>query len=38
LTVANLVGHKDTTMVMGVYGHLTADSDHLRAELRRAIA
>jgi integrase/recombinase XerC len=38
MVVASLWGHKDATMVMKVYGHLAQDSDHLRAELRRATA
>jgi len=36
MTVATLAGHMDATMVMKVYGHLAKDSDHLRAELRKA--
>jgi integrase len=37
LTVAALVGHADATMIMKTYSHLCQDSDHLRAELRRAV-
>ena len=37
LTVAALVGHADATMIMRVYSHLCQDSEHLRAELRRAV-
>lgn len=36
--VGHLMGHKDTTMVHPVYGHLTKNPDFLREQAKRAIA
>ncbi len=35
--VGHLMGHKDTTMVHRVYGHLTKNPDFLREQAKRAI-
>jgi integrase len=37
-TLAELVGHKDVTMIMKVYSHLAGRADHLRAAARQAQA
>ena len=36
-TLAVLVGHCDTKMISRVYGHLEKRTDHLQAELKRAV-
>ncbi|MEO1498004.1 MAG: tyrosine-type recombinase/integrase [Planctomycetota bacterium] len=36
--VGHLMGHRDTTMVHRVYGHLTKNPDFLREQARRAIS
>jgi integrase len=35
-TVAELVGHKDLTMIMRVYNQLKQRTDHLREAVRQA--
>jgi integrase len=36
ISLAILMGHKDTTMVAKVYQHLAQNRKHLREQLRRA--
>jgi integrase len=35
-TLAELMGHRDTTMVSRVYGHLAEQTDHLAAAVAKA--
>jgi integrase len=37
ITLATIMGHKDTKMIMKVYQHLSRKTDHLRGALNRAI-
>jgi integrase len=37
VTVAILMGHRDTTMISRVYSHLTQRRDHLRDAVRKAV-
>jgi integrase len=36
ITLGNLMGHADTTMIARVYSHLNQDSEHLRRALNKA--
>jgi len=36
-TVAELMGHQDTTMICRIYGHLADQTDHLRAAAAKAV-
>jgi integrase/recombinase XerC len=38
ITLATLMGHRDTTMVCSVYSHVAQDQTHLKNSLRRATA
>jgi integrase len=37
VTVAVLMGHRDTTMISRVYGHLMQRRDYLREAVRKAV-
>ena len=38
VTVAVLMGHRDTTMISRFYSHLMQRRDHLREAVRKAVA
>ena len=37
MTVATLMGHRDTTMISRVYGHLMQKRDYLREAVRKIV-